>query len=85
MSVSARAGVPRTAALVCFLSAVALYAPSSARAFQQQPAPPSVGPEHGTLLVVGGAMASPEIYRAFIELAGGPDAHLVMIPTAGGA
>jgi cyanophycinase len=29
-------------------------------------------------------MQSPEIYRRFIELAGGPDAHLVMIPTAGG-
>lgn len=30
-------------------------------------------------------MRSPEIYRRFIELAGGPDAPLVMIPTAGGA
>ena len=45
----------------------------------------SVGPEQGTLLVIGGAMASPELYRTFIDLAGGPDAHLVMIPTAGGA
>jgi hypothetical protein len=48
------------------------------------PAPAVVGPENGTLLVVGGAMQSAEIYEAFIELAGGPDAHLVMIPTAGG-
>ncbi|MDP2955743.1 MAG: Type 1 glutamine amidotransferase-like domain-containing protein, partial [Longimicrobiales bacterium] len=29
-------------------------------------------------------MQSPEIYKRFIELAGGPDAPLVMIPTAGG-
>jgi cyanophycinase len=29
-------------------------------------------------------MQSPEIYRRFIEMAGGPDAQLVMIPTAGG-
>jgi len=30
-------------------------------------------------------MRSPEIYERFLELAGGPDAHIVMIPTAGGA
>jgi cyanophycinase len=80
-----RALAPRAAAIACLLSAAALAAPTPAVAFQQQPAPPSVGPERGTLLVVGGAMQSPEIYRKFIELAGGPDAHLVMIPTAGGA
>jgi cyanophycinase len=53
----------------------------------QQPAagPPVVGPARGSLVIVGGAMQSPEIYRRFIELAGGPDAPLVMIPTAGGA
>ena len=52
---------------------------------QQQSAPPEVGPENGSLVIVGGALRSPEIYRRFIELAGGPDAHIVMIPTAGGA
>lgn len=51
---------------------------------QQQSAPPEVGPENGSLVIVGGALRSPEIYRRFIELAGGPDAHIVMIPTAGG-
>lgn len=45
---------------------------------------PVVGPATGSLVVVGGAMRDPAIYRRFIELAGGPDAHLVMIPTAGG-
>lgn len=80
-----RAFAPRAATLVGLVSALALGAPRSATAFQQQPAPPSVGPEHGSLLVIGGAMRSPELYRKFIELAGGPDAHLVMIPTAGGA
>lgn len=49
------------------------------------PATPVVGPERGALVIVGGAMQSPEIYKRFIELAGGPDAHLVMVPTAGGA
>jgi len=60
-------------------------APSFAGAQQIEPAPPRVGPERGSLVVVGGAMQSPEIYRRFIELAGGPDAHIVLVPTAGGA
>ena len=53
--------------------------------FQQGPMPPQVGPENGSLVVVGGAMRSPEIYERFIDLAGGPDAHIVLVPTAGGA
>jgi cyanophycinase len=48
------------------------------------PEQPRVGPESGTIIAVGGAMRSPEIYERFIELAGGPDAHIVLIPTAGG-
>jgi len=66
-----------------FLGALVLPAPARAQ-IQQHPGPPRVGPERGTLLVVGGAMQSEEIYKAFIDLAGGPDAHLVMVPTAGG-
>ncbi|MEX2466831.1 MAG: cyanophycinase [Gemmatimonadota bacterium] len=81
-----RAGDRRAAAIAALIAAVTLIAPIPAAAqLQQQSAPPFVGPEQGTLLVVGGAMQSAEIYRTFIELAGGPDAHLVMIPTAGGA
>lgn len=80
-----RAFASRAAGLVGLLSALTLAAPPGVGAFQQLPAPPSVGPERGSLLVIGGAMQSAEIYRKFIELAGGPDAHLVMIPTAGGA
>jgi cyanophycinase len=51
---------------------------------QIEAAPPEVGPPNGSLVVVGGAMRSPEIYQRFIALAGGPDAHIVYIPTAGG-
>ncbi len=58
-----------------------LAAPTEA---QIEPAPPKVGPVNGSLVVVGGAMRSPEIYQRFIALAGGPDAHIVYIPTAGG-
>ena len=38
--------------------------------------------EKGTLLIVGGGSAGPEIWKKFIDLAGGPDALIVMIPTA---
>lgn len=43
-----------------------------------------VGPEDGALVVVGGALRDPEIVRRFIDLAGGPDAPIVVVPTAGG-
>ena len=44
-----------------------------------------VGPPNGSLVVVGGAMQDLGIVRRFIDLAGGPDAAIVVIPTAGGA
>lgn len=45
----------------------------------------TVGPETGTLVIVGGAMQDPAIVKRFIDLAGGPDAPIVIIPTAGDA
>lgn len=69
--------------IMAALFVLACAMPSAAQL--QQPGPPQVGPEHGSLVVVGGAMRSPEIYKRFIELAGGPDASIVLIPTAGGA
>ncbi len=44
----------------------------------------TVGPERGSLVVVGGGHVPDTILRRFIELAGGPDAPIVVIPTAGG-
>ena len=44
-----------------------------------------VGPATGALVIVGGAMRDPAIVTRFIELAGGPDAPIVIIPTAGDA
>lgn len=53
------------------------------------PTPPltgqQVGPESGTLVVVGGGMEDEAILQRFIDLAGGPDVPIVVIPTAGGA
>jgi cyanophycinase len=40
------------------------------------------GPDKGTLVIVGGAMQDPAIVKRFIDLAGGPDASIVIIPTA---
>jgi len=43
-----------------------------------------VGPPRGSVLVVGGGALGPEVLGRFIELAGGPDALIVDVPTAGG-
>ncbi|MEO7363386.1 MAG: Type 1 glutamine amidotransferase-like domain-containing protein [Gemmatimonadaceae bacterium] len=45
---------------------------------------PRVGPAQGSVLVVGGGAMGPEVFAKFIELAGGPDALIVDVPTAGG-
>lgn len=45
---------------------------------------PTVGPLHGSVMVVGGGAQSPDVFAKFIELAGGPDALIVDVPTAGG-
>ena len=44
-----------------------------------------VGPANGALVLVGGNMQDPAIVERFLDLAGGPDAPVVLIPTAGGA
>lgn len=43
------------------------------------------GPDKGSLVIVGGAMQDPAIVQRFIELAGGTEAPIVIIPTAGEA
>ncbi len=46
--------------------------------------PTKVGPAKGTVIVVGGGSMGPEVYNAFIQAAGGPDALIIDVPTAGG-
>ena len=46
------------------------------------PAPATVGPKEGSLVIVGGGQIGPEIIRRFVTLAGGKDAEVVVIPTA---
>ncbi|KAF4551238.1 Hypothetical protein D9617_14g076950 [Elsinoe fawcettii] len=43
-----------------------------------------VGPENGNLVIVGGGLTSDSIWQRIIDLAGGPDAPIVVVPTAGG-
>lgn len=44
----------------------------------------TTGPSNGSLVIVGGAMRDPVIMQRFLDLAGGKDAPIVVIPTAGG-
>jgi cyanophycinase len=44
-----------------------------------------IGPSRGTLVLVGGNMQDERIVKRFIDLAGGPETSIVIIPTAGGA
>lgn len=57
----------------CSHSSLGTNAPTHAR----------VGPDNGSVVVVGGGNMGPEILQRFIDLAGGPDAPIVVIPTAG--
>ena len=43
-----------------------------------------IGPKKGSLVIVGGSMRDPAIVKRFLELAGGADVPIVVIPTAGG-
>src|SRR5580704_6121619 len=43
--------------------------------------PPSHGPAKGYLLITGGATQPPD-YQRFIEMAGGKNARIIVIPTA---
>src|SRR6266498_2424183 len=43
------------------------------------------GPEHGTLVIVGGGRVGPKILTRMFDLGGGKHAPIVVIPTASGA
>lgn len=66
----------RHASIAAFATTVAFAVPATAQ--------PRVGPAKGTVIVVGGGSMGPEIYSRFIEAAGGPDALIIDVPTAGG-
>ena len=61
------------------LSAVLCWTHVHAKA--QQPGA-TTGPEHGALVLVGGGANRPVFMKRFVELAGGRDARVVLIPTS---
>jgi cyanophycinase len=67
-------------------AALLLVAASTPRAQQSATAEaPEYGPAKGALVIVGGGnLTGSGISEKFIELAGGPDGHFVIVPTAGG-
>lgn len=42
-----------------------------------------IGPEKGTLIIVGGGNVGPDIWAKFVEKAGGVNAKIIYVPTAG--
>ncbi len=44
----------------------------------------TTGPNNGHLIIAGGALSDPDVFDKFIELAGGKQSYVVVIPTAGG-
>ncbi len=45
--------------------------------------PATIGPDKGSLIIIGGGNVGDDIWAKFIELAGGVNASFVIIPTAG--
>lgn len=50
----------------------------------QSPETTEYGPAKGALVIAGGNLKDPAIFDRFIELAGGKEAKLIVVPTAGG-
>jgi cyanophycinase len=46
-----------------------------------QPVPTTAGPARGALVLIGGGANRPAFVQRFVQLAGGPDAKVVVIPT----
>ncbi len=66
-------------------AAIATLALSFAAPSAQPKETPEYGPAAGTLVIVGGGnLEGSGIYEKFIELAGGPEKHFVIVPTAEG-
>jgi len=74
----------RTLVLSALLLAACTGPHAGARVAAVPSGTPRVGPAHGSVIVVGGGSLGPEVYAKFIALAGGPDAVIIDVPTAGG-
>jgi cyanophycinase len=73
-----------TLSLAAFLaSSAAAQSPSPFPSPSPSVAPPEIGPPRGSLVIVGGGLRSESILKRFLDLAGGPESNVVIIPTAG--
>ena len=70
-----------------FLTLILLFCMQAGNLFSQDDTSCSVtsGPTAGSLVIVGGVRLSDTIIKRFIDLAGGPEARIVLVPTAEGA
>lgn len=66
---------------VQFLSGCKQSVKETREVFEHDKQAITTGPENGTLLIIGGA-ASDMFYDKFMELVGGPEAPIIVIPTA---
>ncbi|KAI0182067.1 hypothetical protein GGR52DRAFT_66462 [Hypoxylon sp. FL1284] len=66
-------------------SLLAISSLASARPVYERQDTEYVGPENGTLVIVGGNASDDLIYQKIIDLAGGVDAPIITIPTAEGS
>lgn len=68
-----------TSVLLALFAVSATPGPADAQSCAQ----PCVGPPRGAIIAAGGGKLDPVTYRRFVELAGGENARVVLIPTAG--
>ncbi|GAB3951326.1 cyanophycinase [Spirosoma harenae] len=63
---------------------LALLLSSTIHLCYAQATSPTIGPEQGTLMIVGGGAMGADLWTRFVEGAGGPaNADIIIIPTAG--
>jgi cyanophycinase len=74
---------PRGANFAPVLLAIVTIAGLGSPGLAQMCDDPCVGPPRGAIIAAGGGRLDPAIYERFVELAGGADARVVLIPTAG--
>jgi cyanophycinase len=73
----------RPAVALCAAATMLTAAPALGAGASQACETPCVGPVRGAVIAAGGGRLDPEIYETFLDLAGGSDARIVLIPTAG--
>src|SRR5207302_8531079 len=72
-------GMLMAARLLLFLSVLFLIQPAVPTDYDHTA---TVGPQNGWLVIDGGGTIVPAVATRFVELAGGPQANFVVIPTA---